>query len=577
MKKNFKSKALKKLICMVLVLTMVFTCAVPAYASTYTNRSASSAVVQAKERSVTVHSGEKKLLSILYIGARWSSSDMSIVTVDNGVITGKNPGTATVKANFGILGSEEWKVTVTEANIKDKGNVTIQVNDKKLLSVLYLAADWTTSDNSIVTVNCGVITGKSEGTATVTAHSLLWGAAKWTVTVNDKTVHKNHVWNEGIVTETATCSNYGTRTYTCTICGATKTESIQKDPNNHAKIITDTKEATCTEDGCTTVKCEACGTIISKTELPATGHTWNQGTVTKKATCNEKGEIKYTCENCGAEKIKELPIDSNNHTNIDKFTIDPTCTEGGKESVICKDCGATISEKIIPAKGHTEVKEHKDPTETEDGYDRIVCSVCGEILSEEIISATGHNWDDGVITKEATCEEEGVTTYTCRYDSSHTRTEAIPKLEHNWGKGVVTKKATCGQDGVMTYTCTAGGETKTETIPATGEHTWGDPMLTNDGKINLYVCTVCGETKQEDAVTGVAIDEDDSDSSSEETGDMSMTSNEADTQNAAETTATSEKSTSGRLRTTVIILYAAVAVGGAGVVYFIYRRQKKGY
>ena len=204
MKKNFKSKALKKLICMVLVLTMVFTCAVPAYASTYTNRSASSAVVQAKERSVTVHSGEKKLLSILYIGARWSSSDMSIVTVDNGVITGKNPGTATVKANFGILGSEEWKVTVTEANIKDKGNVTIQVNDKKLLSVLYLAADWSSSDSSVVTVKYGVVTGKSEGEATVIANSALFGSAKWTVAVEDNDAHEEHSWNEGAITTAAT-------------------------------------------------------------------------------------------------------------------------------------------------------------------------------------------------------------------------------------------------------------------------------------------------------------------------------------------------------------------------------------
>ena len=130
MKKKFKIKTFKKLICMALVLTMLFTCTVPSYASPYSNNSVNSQSVQAKERSVKLHSGEKKLLSILYIGARWSSSDTSVVTVANGIITGKNPGTATVKANFGLLGSEEWKVTVTEANIKDKGNVTIQVNDK---------------------------------------------------------------------------------------------------------------------------------------------------------------------------------------------------------------------------------------------------------------------------------------------------------------------------------------------------------------------------------------------------------------------------------------------------------------
>ena len=149
------------------------------------------------------------------------------------------------------------------------------------------------------------------------------------------------------------------------------------------------------------------------------------GTVTKEATCTTEGEITHTCAVCGKTEVKALPLDSKNHKNVETETTEPTCTEGGKESEVCKDCGTVIHETVIPAKGHTEVTEHKDPTATEDGYNRIVCSVCGEILSEEILSATGHNWDDGVVTKEATCVEEGVMTYTCK-DCDATYTEAIP-------------------------------------------------------------------------------------------------------------------------------------------------------
>ena len=39
---------------------------------------------------------------------------------------------------------------------------------------------------------------------------------------------ENHVWNEGEVTKPATATENGERTFTCTVCGATRTEIIQK-------------------------------------------------------------------------------------------------------------------------------------------------------------------------------------------------------------------------------------------------------------------------------------------------------------------------------------------------------------
>ncbi len=52
--------------------------------------------------------------------------------------------------------------------------------------------------------------------------------------------------------------------------------------------------------------------------------------------------------------------------------------------------------------------------------------------------------------------------------------------QHKWDEGKVTKEATCTATGVMTYTCTLCGETKTETIPMIA-HNYVDG-----------VCSVCG-------------------------------------------------------------------------------------
>lgn len=54
---------------------------------------------------------------------------------------------------------------------------------------------------------------------------------------------------------------------------------------------------------------------------------------------------------------------------------------------------------------------------------------------------------------------------------------------HVFDDGVVTRQATCGADGERLYTCTAAGcsnppYTETEVIPATGKHTWSDQYAT---------------------------------------------------------------------------------------------------
>ena len=60
------------------------------------------------------------------------------------------------------------------------------------------------------------------------------------------------------VTKAATCASEGERTYTCTLCGDTYTETIAK-TTTHAYSSEVTKEATVTETGIKTYTCSVCG------------------------------------------------------------------------------------------------------------------------------------------------------------------------------------------------------------------------------------------------------------------------------------------------------------------------------
>ena len=98
-----------------------------------------------------------------------------------------------------------------------------------------------------------------------------------------------------------------------------------------------------------------------------------------------------------------------------------------------------------------------------------MCTLCGDYY-EEIIPG-GHTWDEGEVTKEATCEVAGEKTYTCSICNT-TKIEKIQALKHIWDNGEVTTEPTCTVAGEKTYTCTVCKVTKTEVIPATGhQHT----------------------------------------------------------------------------------------------------------
>ncbi|MBR3184382.1 MAG: Cna B-type domain-containing protein, partial [Firmicutes bacterium] len=108
------------------------------------------------------------------------------------------------------------------------------------------------------------------------------------------------------------------------------------------------------------------------------------------------------------------------------------------------------------------VKENETAATCEDdgSYDSVVyCTICGEEISREkiIVPTLGHNW--GKWTSEDDIHHKRI----CANDSTHVQT-----VEHDFDDGVVTKEATGTSTGIMTYTCEECGYLRNEIIPRKG-------------------------------------------------------------------------------------------------------------
>lgn len=114
----------------------------------------------------------------------------------------------------------------------------------------------------------------------------------------------DHTWDNGVVSKDPTCTEKGSKTYTCAVCRETKTEEIPATGHQN-KEVRDKKAATCTKAGYTgDTYCKDCGELLKTgKETDALGHTWGKGKVTRKSTYTAAGQITYTCSRCGGKRV----------------------------------------------------------------------------------------------------------------------------------------------------------------------------------------------------------------------------------------------------------------------------------
>ena len=137
------------------------------------------------------------------------------------------------------------------------------------------------------------------------------------------------------VTKQPTTTEEGIRTYTCTRCNSSYTESIAKLPeekHTHNYTGSITKEATCTEAGVRTYTC-SCGNSYTE-NIPATGHSY-VSKVTKAATTTEEGIMTYTCSKCGhsyTQPIAKIKSDDSNKDNGSQNQKPQSGTDNGNQN-----------------------------------------------------------------------------------------------------------------------------------------------------------------------------------------------------------------------------------------------------
>lgn len=114
-----------------------------------------------------------------------------------------------------------------------------------------------------------------------------------------------HSWGSSKTTKEPTCTEEGKKSYTCTKCAGTKTETIAAIGHDYSVEVA---APTCTEQGFTTYTCSRCNEIKVDDYTEVVDHGWDEGVVAKPSTETAVGEMLYTCEGCGLTKTEEIPM-----------------------------------------------------------------------------------------------------------------------------------------------------------------------------------------------------------------------------------------------------------------------------
>ena len=273
----------------------------------------------------------------------------------------------------------------------NSGSATIEAGTTKSLTATILPTNstnktiiWSTSDASIATVSGGTVTGKKAGTVTITAKTTNGLTANAQIKVVS-----GHTFGTWTTTKNATCTQVGTKSRKCTVCGKTETQTIAK--TGHKSVTDKAIPATCTTDGKTEGShCSVCGAVIKAQDtINATGHKFGNWTTTKSSTCTESGTQIRKCETCGATESKSLS--AKGHTEVVDKAIPTTCTTDGKtEGSHCSVCGAVIkAQTTITATGHKSSGWIVDKAASigVKGSKHRECTICKKVLETAEIPA----------------------------------------------------------------------------------------------------------------------------------------------------------------------------------------------
>ena len=367
-------------------------------------------------------------------------------TVVSAVVTGRNTMLVACKHNW----SREWATDTAqhwkECSIcRGKNEVRAHTYDQEVVKESYKASDANCVSPALYYKSCvcGAKGADTFGSGEINPANHRDALGGWQSDENnhwkeytccqvpaDKAPHN---WDTGVIKKQPTCTTAGEKTFTCTVCSATRTETVSATGHSWSKEWkSDTthhwhecENANCdvtensAKDGyaahsggtanCTQqALCTICGTAYG--DLDANGHDWGAWAVTTPATTSAAGVETRVCKrNASHTETRAIP----------KLTPAPSSSGSGGGSsstpavtVPVSGSGDTVHVSASVSGSTAEVKEIKSAELDKIGTDSAVVidlsglskSVTGVLLPTDTIDSICKTEADGVTVKLPSAE-----------------------------------------------------------------------------------------------------------------------------------------------------------------------------
>lgn len=430
--------------------------------------------------------------------ATWTSSDKSVATIENGIVTPLKKGTTTITVTTEDGGFSAF--CLVTVNCSHLNTTDVPAEDSTCIKPGHKAYT--------VCNDCGEVTQGSNSELPLGDH--IGGTATCVKKAVCDVCHKEygnlaaHKYGETVKADylktAATCGSKAIYYKSCDVCGAQNEETFETGDYDYTNHIGETylknqKEATCKNEGYTgDTYCRTCDREISKGQPieksahnPASVWTTDETSHWKECQTVGCGNIidkaahsggEATCVNkaiCSVCKVEYGAVDHSNHKHTEvRDAKEATCCEKGYTGdTWCIDCNTKISSgSDIPATGkHTDADGQWETDGTNHWHtcyfgtkfditahnggeatciNKAKCSFCE--VEYGYINASNHKHTELRNVKAATEQEKGYTGDTWCLDCNKeiVKGTEVNKLIHQ-PKLVEAKKATVTEEGNIRY------------------------------------------------------------------------------------------------------------------------------
>ena len=243
----------------------------------------------------------------------WAGDSSKEISLFKYVVNGISYTTSANATTQTIPNARAYEVKISGSSLKE-GNNTLEIwvmyadnsgtgsggTLKKLGTRTVVKEGHKAVKDAAVAATCETA-GKTEGSHCSVCNTV--------IKAQTTTAALGHSWDNGKVTKAATCTTAGTKTYTCTRCKKTRTETIAA--TGHKAVKDAAVAATCETAGKTEGShCSVCGTVLkAQTTTAALGHDYGEWKTIKAATYTEPGQAERVCRrNASHKEYRQLPI-----------------------------------------------------------------------------------------------------------------------------------------------------------------------------------------------------------------------------------------------------------------------------